>query len=91
MSSPRARSPAAYNLDAVIRTAAVPGALAARDAGLKTESEPAAPAANGNLGVTHPWPIFPHPKGRDFVDFDEDLQVTTSKTASPTAMTISNC
>ncbi|WP_235869870.1 glycine cleavage T C-terminal barrel domain-containing protein [Veronia nyctiphanis] len=21
-----------------------------------------------------PWPIFPHPKGRDFVDFDEDLQ-----------------
>ncbi|MDA8554489.1 2Fe-2S iron-sulfur cluster-binding protein [Luminiphilus sp.] len=25
--------------------------------------------------VNHPWPIFPHPKGRDFVDFDEDLQV----------------
>lgn len=22
-----------------------------------------------------PWPIFPHPKGKDFVDFDEDLQV----------------
>ncbi|MEZ8127631.1 2Fe-2S iron-sulfur cluster-binding protein [Enterovibrio norvegicus] len=21
-----------------------------------------------------PWPIFPHPKGKDFVDFDEDLQ-----------------
>ena len=20
------------------------------------------------------WPIFPHPKGKDFVDFDEDLQ-----------------
>ncbi|MBC3496719.1 (2Fe-2S)-binding protein [Pseudomonas sp. SWRI100] len=25
--------------------------------------------------VNHPWPIFPHPKGKDFVDFDEDLQV----------------
>jgi len=23
----------------------------------------------------HPWPIFPHPKGKDFVDFDEDLTV----------------
>lgn len=23
----------------------------------------------------HPYPILPHPKGRDFVDFDEDLQV----------------
>lgn len=22
-----------------------------------------------------PWPIFPHPEGKDFVDFDEDLQV----------------
>jgi len=25
--------------------------------------------------VNHPWPIFPHPKGKEFVDFDEDLQV----------------
>ncbi|MCF1249866.1 2Fe-2S iron-sulfur cluster-binding protein [Pseudomonas putida] len=25
--------------------------------------------------VNFPWPIFPHPKGKDFVDFDEDLQV----------------
>jgi len=23
---------------------------------------------------THPWPIFPHAKGGDFVDFDEDLK-----------------
>lgn len=22
-----------------------------------------------------PWPIFPHPQGKEFVDFDEDLQV----------------
>ncbi|KAF1052979.1 MAG: Sarcosine oxidase subunit alpha [Stenotrophomonas maltophilia] len=25
--------------------------------------------------VNFPWPIFPHPQGKDFVDFDEDLQV----------------
>jgi len=25
--------------------------------------------------VNYPWPIFPHPKGREFVDFDEDLQI----------------
>ncbi|MFJ3151045.1 FAD-dependent oxidoreductase [Pseudomonas putida] len=25
--------------------------------------------------VNFPWPIFPHPKGKDFVDLDEDLQV----------------
>src|SRR5690606_37903049 len=25
--------------------------------------------------VNFDWPIFPHPDGKDFVDFDEDLQV----------------
>jgi sarcosine oxidase subunit alpha len=35
--------------------------------------------SKGNLGVTHPWPIFNHPKGKDFVDFDEDLQVKDLK------------
>ena len=24
---------------------------------------------------SHPWPIFPHPAGKDFVDFDEDQTV----------------
>ena len=23
----------------------------------------------------HPWPIFPHPQGKEFVDYDEDLQI----------------
>ena len=26
-------------------------------------------------GQSHPYPIYPHPKGKDFVDFDEDLTV----------------
>ncbi|KGD72078.2 aminomethyltransferase [Tatumella morbirosei] len=25
--------------------------------------------------INHPWPIFAHPKGKEFVDFDEDLQI----------------
>ncbi|MDR2260948.1 MAG: (2Fe-2S)-binding protein, partial [Azoarcus sp.] len=25
--------------------------------------------------VNTPWPIFPHPKGKEFVDYDEDLQI----------------
>lgn len=25
-------------------------------------------------GLTHPHPIFPHPKGKDFIEFDEDIQ-----------------
>ncbi len=35
--------------------------------------EPRVPNDRGQLNQSHPWPIFPHPKGKDFVDFDEDL------------------
>jgi sarcosine oxidase subunit alpha len=27
------------------------------------------------VGMNFPWPIFAHPEGKDFIDFDEDLQV----------------
>ncbi len=33
------------------------------------------PALRHEARVNFAWPIFPHPKGKDFVDFDEDLQV----------------
>ncbi len=53
-----------------------------RDAG----AEAAAHARGGHEGariskpedarqVSHPYPVFPHPRGRDFVDMDEDIQV----------------
>jgi sarcosine oxidase subunit alpha len=32
-------------------------------------------AGEGAGAVTHAWPIYPHPKGREFVDFDEDLTI----------------
>ena len=33
------------------------------------------PAIPTPRGITHPYPIFAHRQGKDFVDFDEDLQV----------------
>lgn len=34
-----------------------------------------APVAPDGAGLTHPHPIFPHPKGKDFIELDEDVQV----------------
>ncbi len=64
-----------YDLDAVVAEGRRAGWAAARDAGFAAGVEPAAPIAGGSLHQSHPWPIFPHRKGKDFVDFDEDLQV----------------
>lgn len=36
---------------------------------------PVQPVFSAEAKVNFTWPIFPHPKGKDFVDFDEDLQV----------------
>ncbi|HET6159365.1 MAG TPA: 2Fe-2S iron-sulfur cluster-binding protein [Dongiaceae bacterium] len=64
----------AYALDAALADGRRAGWLAARDAGHSGAAEPPAPTDLGSGGVTHPWPIFPHEKGMDFVDFDEDLK-----------------
>jgi sarcosine oxidase subunit alpha len=65
----------AYNLDAVLAEGRRAGWAAAKDAGGNAGAEPPMPGDRGAIGVTHPWPIFPSKKGKDFVDFDEDLQV----------------
>ncbi|MBX6323095.1 MAG: FAD-dependent oxidoreductase, partial [Rhodospirillaceae bacterium] len=65
----------AYDLDAVIAEGRHAGWAAARAAGFDAGAEPALPAERGGRGVTHPWPIFPHPRGKEFVDFDEDLVI----------------
>lgn len=44
--------------------------LGAPQTGAQTDGPAGAPPASN-----HPWPIFPHPGGKEFVDFDEDLQV----------------
>ena len=63
-----------YDLDAVIADGKRAGLAAAKDAGLSVAAVPAAPTERGHIGRTHPWPIFPHARGFDFVDFDEDLK-----------------
>ncbi|HET6223047.1 MAG TPA: FAD-dependent oxidoreductase, partial [Dongiaceae bacterium] len=64
----------AYALDATLADGRRAGWLAARDAGHSAGAEPPAPIDLGCEGLTHPWPIFPHDQGMDFVDFDEDLK-----------------
>lgn len=40
------------------------------------DGEAALPRAAERDGPANdPWPIFPHPKGKEFVDFDEDLTI----------------
>jgi len=65
----------AYDIDAVLADGKHAGWAAASDAGLSAGDAPDLPTARGAHSVTHPWPIFPHSNGKDFVDFDEDLQV----------------
>lgn len=64
-----------FALDAVLAEGRHAGWTAARQAGLQVGGEPAKPFDRGAIGQNHPWPIFPHEKGKDFVDYDEDLQV----------------
>jgi sarcosine oxidase subunit alpha len=64
-----------YDLDAVLADGRRAGWLAADALGLKWEKEPPAPEETGAAGRNFAWPIFPHPNGKDFVDYDEDLQV----------------
>ncbi len=64
----------AYSFEDRVGDGRYAGACAAAYLGFGSEPE------RGSHAVilespTHPYPIFPHPQGREFVDFDEDLQV----------------
>ncbi len=55
------------------------GILAARHAGFDVgDPEPVAAA---ETGFNHPYPIVHHPKGKAFVDFDEDLTLSDMENA----------
>jgi sarcosine oxidase subunit alpha len=64
-----------YSLDAVLAD----GRSAGLNAVHVADSQPQPDA--GFNGVNHPYPIFPHPKGKDFVDFDEDQTVADLQNA----------
>ena len=63
-----------YDLEAVVADGCRAGCRAAQGAGLEPDETPPSVSADG-VGMNAPWPIFSHPEGKDFVDFDEDLQV----------------
>ena len=64
----------AYPFDERVRDGRRAGAQAAFHLGLGIQP----PAARGTAteeSPTHAYPVFPHAKGKEFVDFDEDLQL----------------
>jgi len=67
-----------FGLDAAIGQGRAAGMRAASELGFGDAVADGPGPSSGDApgeAVNHPWPIFPHPEGKDFVDFDEDLQV----------------
>ena len=64
-----------HALDTVLAEGVHAGWRAAAALGLEAGAEPEVPQARGADDRNHDWPLFPHEDGKDFVDFDEDLQV----------------
>ncbi len=62
-----------YDLEQKLRDGERAGLLAVAHLGLATGPVPAAQPERRT--PSHPYPIFPHPAGKNFVDFDEDLQL----------------
>ncbi|MFO0996241.1 MAG: FAD-dependent oxidoreductase [Alphaproteobacteria bacterium] len=71
----------AYDLETAIVDGKRAGMLAAEALGAPPRGEVPAVRGKNASGWNHPWPIFPHPRGKDFVDFDEDLQVKDIRNA----------
>src|SRR5262249_60646668 len=55
------------------------GRLAARHAGFAATE--AGSAVSPTPGLNHPFPICRHPRGKEFVDFDEDLTINDIENA----------
>jgi len=70
-----------YNLDAVIADGKRAGWQAAKTLGKGQGEPPSVQTDNLATQVTHPFPMFDHPKGKEFVDVDEDLQIKDIKNA----------
>ncbi|MEM7044779.1 MAG: 2Fe-2S iron-sulfur cluster-binding protein, partial [Pseudomonadota bacterium] len=70
-----------YQLDSVLADGRRIGWHAAQVFGKVDGRPPEAPADALASQITHPFPMFPHPKGREFVDVDEDLQIKDIRNA----------
>jgi len=65
----------AYALDATLEDGRRAGFEATRNSQPASAAVPTVRADKGAAGITYPFPIFSHPRGKDFVDLDEDVQV----------------
>jgi sarcosine oxidase subunit alpha len=63
-----------FDLDSVLADGRRAGLAAARAVGLDADPGSDVPPDPDAAAQSHGWPIFPHAEGKDFVDFDEDLQ-----------------
>lgn len=64
-----------WQLDSVRADARRAAIIACKANGTLEREAPAAVADKKGDSPNFGWPIFPHPKGKEFVDFDEDLQI----------------
>ncbi|MFT4520397.1 MAG: sarcosine oxidase subunit alpha [Halioglobus sp.] len=64
-----------WQLDAVRDDARRAAIIACEAIGSAVEETPAAVTEPDGDSPNFGWPIFAHPKGKEFVDFDEDLQI----------------
>ena len=64
-----------WDLDEVRSEASRAARTATKSLGFISETEGEI-ISSAKPSPNHPWPIFPHPKGKEFVDFDEDLTIS---------------
>jgi sarcosine oxidase, subunit alpha len=69
-----------YDLEARLADGRRAGAQAAAHAGFGALN--AAAVARSSRCPSHPFPIIDHPRGKNFVDFDEDLQIKDLENAA---------
>lgn len=62
-----------FDPDARVADGAAAACEALAHLGMQTEST--ARPGRSSERMSHPWPVFAHPKGKNFVDLDEDLQL----------------
>jgi sarcosine oxidase subunit alpha len=64
-----------WRLDDVVADAKRAALIATNALELTSDKEPEAITLSQQQSPNFGWPIFAHPKGKEFVDFDEDLQI----------------
>lgn len=64
-----------WDIDRVIIEARRAGTIAGNSVGTTQQPISDAQPESDSDSMNFPWPIFPHPDGKEFVDFDEDLQI----------------